>query len=265
MRLATWNINGVVRRLPLLVDWLSRAKPDVVALQETKATDAEFPKAALAAAGYGAITVGQRPWNGVALLARGTEPIMVRRALPGDPGDTQARYVEAAIEGILFASIYLPNGNPQPGPKFAYKLAWFERLIEHAATLQASGHPVVLAGDFNVVPTDRDIYPTTSYRDNALLQPEPREAYRRLLQQGWTDAIRSLHPEATIYTFWDYLRNRWPRNAGLRIDHLLLSESIASRLREAEVDRDERGREGASDHAPVWARLAAKRATRREP
>ena len=265
MRLATWNINGVVRRLPLLVDWLSRAKPDVLALQETKATDAEFPKAALAAAGYGAITVGQRPWNGVALLARGTEPIMVRRALPGDPGDTQARYVEAAIEGILFASIYLPNGNPQPGPKFAYKLAWFERLIEHAATLQASGHPVVLAGDFNVVTTDRDIYPTTSYRDNALLQPEPREAWVRLLQQGWADAVRARHPEATIYTFWDYLRNRWPRNAGLRIDHLLLSESIASRLREAEVDRDERGREGASDHAPVWARLAAKRATRREP
>jgi exodeoxyribonuclease-3 len=265
MKVATWNINGVVRRLPLLLDWLSRAEPDVVALQETKATDAEFPKAALSSAGYGAVTVGQRPWNGVALLARGTEPITVRRALPGDRGDTQARYVEAAIDGILFASVYLPNGNPQPGPKFAYKLAWFERLIEHAATLQASGHPVVLAGDFNVVPTDRDVYPTTSYRDNALLQPEPREAWRRLLQQGWTDAIRSLHPEETIYTFWDYLRNRWPRDAGLRIDHLLLSASIASRLREAGVDRDERGREGASDHAPVWARLAAKRATRSGP
>ena len=263
MRVATWNINGVVRRLPLLLDWLSRAKPDVVALQETKATDAEFPKAALAAAGYGAITVGQRPWNGVALLARGAEPIVVRRALPGDRGDTQSRYLEAAIDGMLFASIYLPNGNPQPGPKFAYKLAWFERLIEHAASLQASGHPVVLAGDFNVVPTDRDIYPTTSYRDNALLQPAPRAAWRRLLEQGWTDALRSLHPEATLYTFWDYLRNRWPRNAGLRIDHLLLSESIASRLREAEVDRDERGRVGASDHAPVWARLAARRAIRR--
>ena len=200
----------------------------------------------------------------MALLARGAEPIAVRRALPGDAGDTQARYLEAAIDGILFASIYLPNGNPQPGPKFAYKLAWFERLIAHAASLQASGHPVVLAGDFNVVPTERDIYPTTSYRDNALLQPEPREAYARLLQQGWTDAIRALHPDATIYTFWDYLRNRWPRNAGLRIDHLLLSESIAARLREAEVDRDERGSVGASDHAPVWAQLSAARASRRK-
>jgi exodeoxyribonuclease-3 len=265
MRVATWNINGIVRRLPLLLDWLARARPDVVALQETKATDAEFPKAALAAAGYGAITVGQRPWNGVALLARGTEPVLVRRALPGDAADTQARYVEAAIDGVLFASIYLPNGNPQPGPKFDYKLAWFERLIEHAAALQASGHPVVLAGDFNVVPTERDIYPTSSYRDNALLQPEPRRAWRHLLQQGWTDAIRRLHPDATIYTFWDYLRNRWPRDAGLRIDHLLLSASVAARLREAGVDREERGREGASDHAPVWARLAARRATRRGP
>ena len=288
MKVATWNINGVVRRLPLLLDWLAWAQPDVVALQETKATDAEFPTTDLAAAGYGAVTVGQRPWNGVALLARGAEPIVVRRSLPGDAGDTQARYLEAAIGGVLFASIYLPNGNPQPGPKFAYKLAWFERLIAHAASLQASGHPVVLAGDFNVVPTDRDIYPTTSYRDNALLQPEPREAYVRLLQQGWTDAIRARHPEATVYTFWDYLRNRWPRNAGLRIDHLLLSPALAPkladagvdrevrgrpdasdhapvwiRLREAEVDREERGKAGASDHAPVWARLAEKRATRR--
>ena len=248
----------------MLLDWLARARPDVVALQETKATDAEFPKAALAAGGYGAVTVGQRPWNGVALLARGAEPIVVRRSLPGDRGDTHARYFEAAVDGILFASIYLPNGNPQPGPKFAYKLAWFERLIAHAASLQASGHPAVLAGDFNVVPTERDIYATTSYRDNALLQPGPREAYARLLQQGWTDAIRARHPEATIYTFWDYLRNRWPRNAGLRIDHLLLSKSIAGRLREAQVDRDERGKEGASDHAPVWAQLATTKASRRK-
>ena len=263
MKIATWNINGVVRRLPLLLDWLSRAKPDVVALQETKATDAEFPTAALAGAGYGAVTVGQRPWNGVALLARDADPVVVRRALPGDPADTQARYLEAAIGGVLFASIYLPNGNPQPGPKFAYKLAWFERLIAHAAALEASGHPVVLLGDFNVVPTDRDIYDaTTSYRDNALLQPAPRDAYARLLRQGWTDAIRARHPEATIYTFWDYLRNRWPRDAGMRIDHLLLSPSIAGRLREAEVDRDERGRKGASDLAPVWAGLAPGRAGR---
>jgi exodeoxyribonuclease III len=264
MRLSTWNINGVVRRLPLLLDWLARARPDVVALQETKATDAEFPTGELAAAGYGSITVGQRPWNGVALLARGAEPIAVRRSLPGDPADSQARYVEAAINGMLFASIYLPNGNPQPGPKFAYKLAWFERLVAHAASLLASGHPVVLAGDFNVVPTERDIYPTTSYRDNALLQPEPRDAFHRIVAQGWTDAIRAIHPDATIYTFWDYLRQRWPRNAGLRIDHLLLSASVAARLRDAGVDRDERGREGASDHAPVWAEISAARAGRRK-
>jgi len=264
MKIATWNINGVVRRLPLLLAWLASAKPDAVALQETKATDAEFPKAALAAAGYGAVTAGQRPWNGVALLARDADPIEVRRALPGDASDSQARYLEAAIGGILFASIYLPNGNPQPGPKFAYKLAWFERLLAHAAALQASGHPVVLAGDFNVVPTKRDIYPTTSYRDNALLQPEPRAAFARLLAQGWADAIRTLHPEETIYTFWDYLRQRWPRNAGLRIDHLLLSEGVAARLRDAGVDREERGREGASDHAPVWARLSVARTGRRK-
>ena len=265
MKIATWNINNLKRRLPLLLEWLAEAKPDAVALQETKVTDADFPRAALEAAGYGSLGAGQRTWNGVALLARGAEPVAVRRSLPGDPADGQARYLEAAIGGVLVASLYLPNGNPQPGPKFAYKMAWFERLIAHAASLQASGHPVLLAGDFNVVPTDRDIYPTTSYRDNALLQPEPREAYARLLQQAWTDAIRARHPEATIYTFWDYLRNRWPRNAGMRIDHVLLSASLAPRLREAGVDRDERGREGASDHAPAWARLAAPRATRRAP
>jgi exodeoxyribonuclease-3 len=264
VKIATWNINGAVKRLPLLLGWLASAKPDVVALQETKATDAEFPAAALADAGYGSVTVGQRPWNGVALLARDADPVVVRRSLPGDAADTQARYLEAAIGGVLFAAIYLPNGNPQPGPKFAYKLAWFERLIAHAASLSASGHPVVLAGDFNVVPTERDIYPTTSYRDNALLQPEPRDAFRRLLAQGWTDAIRARHPDETIYTFWDYLRQRWPRNAGLRIDHLLLSAGVAARLRAAGVDRDERGRDGASDHAPVWAELTAARTGRRK-
>jgi len=258
MRLATWNINGVVRRLPLLVDWLSRAKPDVVALQETKATDAEFPKAALAAAGYGAITVGQRPWNGVALLARGTEPIMVRRALPGDPGDTQARYVEAAIEGILFASIYLPNGNPQPGPKFAYKLAWFERLAAHAASLIESDGPVVLAGDYNVVATDEvgDIYSPRSYLNDALLQPETRSAYRSLLGQGWTDSIHHLHPGQPIYTYWDYFRNRFARDAGLRIDHLLLNPPAFSRLRSAGVDKYLRARDKPSDHAPTWIELS---------
>jgi exodeoxyribonuclease-3 len=225
-------------------------------LQELKASDAEFPRAALAAAGYGAIWCGQRTWNGVALLARGSEPIASRRSLPGDDADTQSRYIEGAVDGVLIASIYLPNGNPQPGPKFAYKLAWFERLIGHASALAASGHPVVLAGDYNVVPTDADIYATRSWLNNALLQPAPREAYRRLLAQGWTDAIRALHPDQRIYTFWDYLRNRWPRDAGLRIDHLLLSESLRARLAGAGVDRELRGGAGASDHAPVWIELS---------
>jgi exodeoxyribonuclease-3 len=256
MKIATWNINNLRRRLPLLLEWLAEARPDAVALQETKTIDAEFPHAALEAAGYGALAVGQRTWNGVALLARGSQPIAVRRGLPGDDRDGQARYLEAAIGGVLVASLYLPNGNPQPGPKFAYKLAWFERLIAHAASLEASGHPVVLAGDYNVVPTDADVYKTDSYRDNALVQPEPRAAYRRLLAQGWTDALRTCHPQARIYTFWDYLRNRWPRDAGLRIDHLLLSTSLAERLEDAGVDREVRGRDNASDHAPVWIRLA---------
>ena len=215
-------------------------------------------------AGYGAVWCGQRTWNGVAILARGAEPIASRRALPGDAADSQARYIEAAVDGVLVTSIYLPNGNPQPGPKFAYKLAWFERLLAHAEALAASGHPVVLAGDYNVVPTDADIYATRSWLDNALLQPEPRAAWRRLLAQGWTDAIRALHPEARIYTFWDRLRNGWPRDAGLRIDHLLLSESIRPRLVAAGVDRELRGREHASDHAPAWIELGpvAKRSRR---
>jgi len=255
LKIATWNINGVNRRLPLLLEWLSEAAPDVVALQELKAADAEFPRAALEDAGYGAVWSGQRTWNGVALLARGTEPIASRRSLPGDDADSHARYIEAAVGGVLVASIYLPNGNPQPGPKFDYKLAWFERLLAHARSLAESGHPVVLAGDYNVVPTDADIYATRSWLKNALLQPAPRAAYRRLLAQGWTDAIRALHPDERIYTFWDYLRTAWPRDAGLRIDHLLLSESVQPRLRRAGVDRDVRGRENASDHAPAWIEL----------
>ena len=257
MKIATWNVNDVVKRLPLLLEWLAEAKPDVVALQETKTLDADFPRTALEAAGYGALISGQRPWNGVALLARNAEPVEIRRALPGDAADTQRRYLEAACAGVIVTSLYLPNGNPQPGPKFAYKLAWFERLLAHADVLMKSGHPVVLAGDFNVVPTDADIYSPATWLDNALLRPEPRAAFARLLAQGWVDAIRARHPSERIYTFWDYRRKRWARDAGLRIDHLLLSPAMAKRLREAGVDRAPRGREGASDHAPAWATFRA--------
>ncbi|NUZ06900.1 exodeoxyribonuclease III [Piscinibacter koreensis] len=255
VKIATYNINGINGRLANLLDWLGEAAPDVVCLRELKTTDDKFPIAALRAAGYGAIWTGQRTWNGVAILARGADPIELRRRLPGDPSDTQSRYLEAAVNGVLVACLYLPNGNPQPGPKFDYKLAWFERLIAHAASLLEAGVPVVLAGDYNVVPTDADIYAVRSYRDNALLQPEPRAAFRRLLEQGWLDAIRSRFPDQPMYTFWDYFRNAWPRDAGLRIDHLLLSPSVADRLADAGVDRDVRGREKSSDHAPAWVVL----------
>ena len=245
-----------------MLRWLDAARPDVVALQELKASDAEFPRAEIERAGYGAAWRGQRTWNGVALLTRDAEPIVSRRELPGDAADVQGRYLEAAAFGVVVTSIYLPNGNPQPGPKFAYKLAWFERLIAHAAALAASGHPVVLAGDYNVVPTDADIYATRSWLNNALLQPEPRAAYQRLLAQGWTDAIRALHPEGRIYTFWDMLRNGWPRDAGLRIDHLLVSASLRPRLAAAGVDREVRGWDHASDHAPAWVELKPPRRAR---
>jgi exodeoxyribonuclease-3 len=255
MKIATFNINNVVRRLPNLLAWLRAAAPDVVCLQELKTTDASFPQAALSDAGYEAVWRGQRTWNGVAILARGRRPILVQDELPGDPRDTQSRYMEAAVDGVLIACIYLPNGNPQPGPKFDYKLAWFDRLIARAAELYEAGVPVVLAGDYNVVPTDFDIYPTKSWANDALLQPESRAAFARLLDQGWTDAIRTTHPLEPMYTFWDYKRNRWQRNAGLRLDHLLLSLSIAGRLVDAGVDRDVRGEVNASDHAPVWVVL----------
>jgi exodeoxyribonuclease-3 len=257
LKIATFNINGVTKRLGNLLDWLAEAEPDVVCLQELKATDADFPAVALEAAGYGAVWRGQRTWNGVAILARDAEPVLTRDALPGDPADAQARYVEAAVAGVLIASLYAPNGNPQPGPKFDYKLAWMDRLHAHAAGLIAAEVPVVLAGDYNVTPEPRDVYPTKSYDDNALNQPAPRSAYARLLAQGWTDALRALHPEDGLYTFWDYRRNRWERNGGMRLDHLLLSPAVAGRLQAAEVDRSTRGRENASDHAPVWVRLAA--------
>jgi exodeoxyribonuclease-3 len=255
VKLTTFNVNGITRRLPNLLAWLAATKPDIVCLQELKATDRQFPRAALADAGYGAVWKGQTSWNGVAILARGLDPILTNDELPGDPADREARYIEAAVNGVLVASLYAPNGNPQPGPKFTYKLAWTERLIAHAESLVETELPVILAGDYNIVPEPRDIYPSRSYDDNALIQPESRARYATLLAQGWTDALRHKHPDETLYTFWDYRRNRWPRNAGLRLDHVLLSPSIAKRLKSAGIDRDVRGEPEASDHAPVWVDL----------
>lgn len=255
MKIATFNINGVNTRLANLLAWLDAERPDVACLQELKATDAQFPAAAIRDLGYHALWRGESRWNGVAILSR-SKPVPTRRALPGDAADAQARYIEAAVEGVLVASLYLPNGNPQPGPKFAYKLAWFERLIAHAADLQATGAPVVLAGDYNVVPTEADIYNSRSWKMNALLQPEPRAAYQRLLDQGWTDALRVLNPgDPPPWTFWQYFRQAWERDAGLRIDHLLLSDAAAGRLMDAGVDRWVRGEPHASDHAPAWITL----------
>lgn len=256
LRIATFNVNGIRTRLPHLLQWLAKEQPDVACLQELKATDAAFPAQELEAAGYGALWAGQRAWNGVAVLARGAEPLEIRRRLPGDRSDDQSRYLEVAAHGVVVGCLYLPNGNPQPGPKFDYKLRWFERLHAHAQTLVDCGHPVVLAGDYNVVPIDLDIYDPKHWRRDALLQPESREAYARLLDQGWTDALRALHPDARIYTFWDYFRQHWPRNAGLRIDHLLLNPILRPRLRTAGVDRWVRDLDKASDHAPTWIELA---------
>lgn len=255
MLIATLNINNVNRRLPNLLAWLAERKPDVVCLQELKAAQRDFPADRLAKAGYRAVWVGQKTWNGVAILARGAEPILTRTALPGDPADEQARYVEAAVNGILVGCLYAPNGNPQPGPKFDYKLAWHERLRLHATALRKAGAPVVLAGDYNVAPTDLDIYPTKSYADNALVQPGSRAAFKRLIGRSWTDVLREKYPDQRIYTFWDYKRQRWERDAGLRLDHLLLTPDVAARLIDAGVDRHVRGRDGASDHAPVWIKL----------
>ena len=257
MKVATFNINGINKRLGNLLVWLDSARPDIVCLQEIKCRNREFPHHALRDAGYHALVHGQGPHHGVAILARGLEPLETRRELPGVPGDREARYLEAAVNGVLIACLYLPNGNPQPGPKFDYKLAWFERLIAHAAELDRADVPALLIGDYNVVPTDADIYALRSWKNNALVQPEPRAAYARLLAQGWTDAIHALHPDEAVYTFWHYLRDAWGRNAGMRLDHLLVSRSLAHRLTAANVDRDVRDRENASDHAPAWITLAA--------
>ena len=257
MKIATFNVNGITTRLPRLLEWLEESKPDVACLQELKTQDATFPAAAIEAAGYGVIWHGQKSWNGVAVLARGRQPVELHRGLAGDPDDAHSRYLQAQVGDVIVASLYLPNGNPQPGPKFDYKLKWFERLIAHAKDLQQHPGPVVLAGDYNVVATDdkHDIYSPNSWRNDALLQPETRDAYRRLLAQGWTDAINKLHAGEPMYTFWDYFRNRWQRNSGLRIDHLLLNPKAAERLLAAGVDREVRGREKPSDHAPAWVEL----------
>ena len=256
MKIATFNINNINRRLPNLLRWLRAAKPDIVCLQELKSTDADFPLSTIEKAGYGAVWRGQKTWNGVAILARNADPVLIRTELPGAPDDHEARYIEAAVSGIIVTSIYLPNGNPQPGPKFDYKLDWFRRLKLHAAKFLKQDIPVVLAGDYNVAPTELDIYPTRSWDKDALIQPKSRAAFKSLVAQGWCDAIRELHPSKPMFTFWDYKRNRWPRDAGLRLDHLLLSPAVAPRLVKAGVDRKVRGEEGASDHAPAWIVLS---------
>ena len=255
MKIATFNINNVNKRLPNLLAWLEKARPDVVSLQELKAEQRSFPADAVRALGYEGVWLGERSWNGVAILARGCAPVLTRSSLPGNPDDHQARYIEAAVNGVLITSIYLPNGNPQPGPKFDYKLAWFERLIAHAAGLLSAGVPVVLAGDYNVVPTSQDIYPTRSLDDNALIQPASREAFARLSSQGWTDALRALYPTGPLWTFWDFKRERWPADKGMRLDHLLLSPVLSGRLVDGGVERWVRGEENASDHAPAWIAL----------
>jgi exodeoxyribonuclease III len=264
VKLATFNINGVNQRLDILLDWLKSAGPDIACLQELKAEQTRFPLKAIQDAGYGAIWHGQKSWNGVAILAKGVEPIETRRGLPGANDDDQSRYLEAAVNGVVIGCLYLPNGNPQPGPKFSYKLAWFERLNAYAKQLMRSGHPVALCGDFNVVPTDFDIYDTKSWKKDALLQPESRKAFSKLMAQGWTDSLRSMFPDERIYTFWDYFRNHWARNAGLRIDHILLTPDLKKRLKTANVDRYVRDLPHPSDHAPVWIELTAGTSARRK-
>ena len=256
MKGATYNVNGINGRLPILVRWLAEAQPDVVCLQELKAPQEKFPEKPIRDLGYDAIWQGQKSWNGVAILSRIGQIHETRRGLPGDPDDSHSRYIEGAVNGIRIGGLYLPNGNPKPGPKFDYKLRWFERLITYAAKLLVSDQPVMLAGDFNVMPTDLDVYKPERWLDDALFAPEARAAYSRLLAQGWTDALRTLHPDEHIYTFWDYFRNAFGRNAGLRIDHMLLSPALADRLVDAQVDVAVRGWDKSSDHAPVWVELS---------
>jgi exodeoxyribonuclease III len=257
MKIATFNVNGIRSRLPNLLAWLEREQPDIVCLQELKAADDAFPEAAIAKAGYASLWHGERSWNGVAILARDLTITEIHKRLPGDDSDEHSRYLEASVGPLVVSCLYLPNGNPQPGPKFDYKLGWFERLIAHAAKLFRSQKPVVIAGDFNVVPTDFDIYDPKSWRKDALLQPESRACWERLLRQGWVDSIRTQYPEEKVFTFWDYFRQHWQRNAGLRIDHLLLNKTAAKGMTAAGVDTWVRGEPHASDHAPAWIELAS--------
>jgi exodeoxyribonuclease-3 len=255
MKIATYNVNGVNGRLPVLLRWLEESAPDVVCLQELKAPQEKFPEQAIKDAGYHAIWHGQKSWNGVAILARNEEPKEIRRVLPGDEEDSHSRYIEATVNDLIICCLYLPNGNPAPGPKFDYKLKWFQRLTEHAAELFASGKPVVMTGDYNVMPTEIDVYKPERWVDDALFRPETRLAFKTLVAQGWTDAIRKLYPDEKIYTFWDYFRNAYERDAGLRIDHFLLTPQLSKRLEAAGVDRNVRGWEKSSDHAPVWIEI----------
>lgn len=265
MKVATYNVNGINGRLPVLLRWLKESKPDIVCLQELKAPQERFPAQDIAKAGYGAIWHGQKSWNGVAILAKDVMPEERRRGLPGDPEDLHSRYIEAEIRGLVIGGLYLPNGNPWPGPKFEYKLGWFTRLQKHAKSLLKTGKPVILAGDYNVMPTDLDVYKPERWINDALFRKEVREAYAKLVGQGWTDALRTMHPGEKIYTFWDYFRNAYARDAGLRIDHLLLTPDLAKRLVAADVDREVRSWEKTSDHAPTWIELADAKPKRVRP
>jgi exodeoxyribonuclease-3 len=256
MKIATFNVNGINGRWPVLLRWLEDTSPDIVCLQELKAPSERFPHRDIEKAGYGAIWQGQKSWNGVAILARDRQPLVTKRGLPGDSDDAQSRYIEAAIDGTIVACLYVTNGNPAPGPKFDYKLRWLERFASYADELLSLDIPVVLAGDYNIIPTELDVYKPERWRDDALFRPEVRGAFKALTDSGWLDALRSLHPDERIYTFWDYFRNAWGRDAGLRLDHFLLSPAVVHRLRGASVDRSVRGWEKTSDHAPVWIELA---------
>ena len=256
MKIATYNVNGVNGRLPVLLRWLEESKPDIVCLQELKAPQEKFPIKDIEDAGYNALWHGQKSWNGVAILARGAEIKELRRALPGDTEDSHSRYIEAIVHDIVIGCLYLPNGNPAQGPKLDYKMDWLKRFTAHAATLLAHEVPVVLCGDYNVIPTELDVYKPERWVDDALFRPEVRQAFKKLVNQGWIDALRKLHPDEVIYTFWDYFRNAYGRNAGLRIDHFLLSPDVDRRLLSAGVDKNVRGWEKSSDHAPVWIELS---------